>query len=258
MRSRTKRPYRCGSVLPVARWHTADRDAWRAAGSLVSLLEEGPSTRHLSKATLDMRERGFGRFLGFLVATNDYERPIRETGVSRAQMRAYLETLEADSYALAGQHNLLTTLRHVLTVLRPQDDMSWLGGLARAIPASALRAAEHTLPTSNEVWELGVRLISRAMEKAAVAPFAPRPVRVYRAGLLLALLAARSMRRGSFLNLTLGRTLFRDKDGVRVEIPAEETKNRKAYRTVLPAELTPYLDAYLGEWYPARVQDVLL
>lgn len=251
MRGKPKRSYRRGSVLPIERWHSADRKAWYDAGSLGALLGTGPSTRHWSKATRDMRERGFGKFLGFLATQNAYERPVREAGVSRQQVQAYLQALEADGYSLAGQHNLLTTMRRVLDVLRPNDDMSWLSALARSIPGAALRASERPLPTSDQVWELGIKLMHGARATAAASPLAPRPIREYRAGLILALLAARSMRRGQFLNLTLGRTLFRDGDNFWIEVPAEETKNHKSYRAVLPSELTPYLDAYLGEWYPA-------
>lgn len=255
MRDQSKRSYRRGSVLPIERWHQRDRDTWLGANSLGALLGKGPSTRHLSKATLDMRERAFGKFLGFLSILNAYERAIAESGISRDQVRAFLKALEADGYSLAGQHNLLTTMRRVLTVLRPGDDTSWLSALTREIPREALRAAERRLPTSDQVWELGIGLMRKAMGTTSTAPFAARPLREYRDGLIVAMLAARSMRRGVFLNLALGGTLFKDEHGYQIEVPAEETKNRRTYRAVLPRELTPYLDAYLSDWYPGQTHD---
>jgi integrase len=257
MHSKSSRTYRKGSILAVESWQPADRDAWRGANSLAAVFGTGPSTKHLSKATLDMNERGFGKYLAYLSTIESYNRPICESGVTRLKVQGYLRELEAANYSLASQHKYLTTLLYVHKVLRPKDDVSWLEALVRTIPQSAFQARERPLPTSDQVWDLGIGLIHEALEKAAREPLAPRPLRAIQAGLILAILAARSMRRGQFLNLTLGRTLFKDGESYRVGVPAKEAKNRKAYRTIFPTELAPYLDAYFSDWYPAQFRNEL-
>ena len=68
---------------------------------------------------------------------------------------------------------------------------------------------------------------------------------------MIALLAARPLRRTNFVSLELGRHLLRDEaGGWRLQVPAEETKTGRAIALPFPAALVPALEHYLAVHRP--------
>ena len=74
--------------------------------------------------------------------------------------------------------------------------------------------------------------------------------RRYRDGLMLVCLAYRPLRLANFIGLELGRHLQRRGTGWWLEIPAAETKTRRAIALPFPAPLVPALEEYLAYWRP--------
>ncbi len=67
----------------------------------------------------------------------------------------------------------------------------------------------------------------------------------YRDGLLIAMLAARPVRRANLTDIRIGRHLIRAEDKWILLFEAPETKQRQPLEFVLPAALAPYLERYL-------------
>ena len=83
-----------------------------------------------------------------------------------------------------------------------------------------------------ELFRLGLQLMDEA-EKAETSTAFPRAL-LYRDGLIIALFAADPLRLANITALEIGRTLIKDGTTWSVEIPAEETKERRLHLAVLP------------------------
>jgi len=73
---------------------------------------------------------------------------------------------------------------------------------------------------------------------------------VYRDGLMIALLAARPLRRKNLAAIKIGEHLFRNGPDYRLQFAARETKSRKVLELNLPSKLTPFFDRYLSHHRP--------
>jgi hypothetical protein len=72
--------------------------------------------------------------------------------------------------------------------------------------------------------------------------------RLYRDGLMIALLANRPQRPANLVQLTLGRELVRHGAGWCLEIPGADTKTGASIELPWPEDLLPALEAYLTSW----------
>ena len=73
----------------------------------------------------------------------------------------------------------------------------------------------------------------------------------YRDGLMIALLAARPLRRRNFAMITIGQHLIRVGPDWRLLFAAADTKTGQPIETDLPDRLVPYLEHYLCAVRPA-------
>ena len=76
----------------------------------------------------------------------------------------------------------------------------------------------------------------------------------YRDGLIICLLAARALRRRSFVAMQLGVHLFRGDAGWRIRLEPDDVKNRRWIEVGAPRTLEPWLDRYLSEIRPALLR----
>jgi integrase/recombinase XerD len=89
------------------------------------------------------------------------------------------------------------------------------------------------------------------MSEAETGARSPRRRAVaYRDGLIVALLAARPLRRRNFATLELGRHLARAGEGWRIVVPGEETKTGRPLDLLFPEVLMPALERYLAVHRP--------
>ena len=76
----------------------------------------------------------------------------------------------------------------------------------------------------------------------------------YRDGLIICLLAARALRRRSFVAMQLDVHLFRGDAGWRFRLEPDDVKNRRWIEVGAPRTLEPWLDRYLSEIRPALLR----
>jgi integrase/recombinase XerD len=122
--------------------------------------------------------------------------------------------------------------------------------IAKRIAAQAPRRPErHHLVTSERLYALGVELMDRAMAGAATRK---KPSKAqafqYRDGLIIAFLALIPLRRRTLSALRIGKQLVKVGETWTLDVPAEDTKTRRALDYPLSPELSERIDVYLSRF----------
>jgi integrase/recombinase XerD len=232
----------------IADWPEADRQAWQRATTQGGLLDDVGGLARYNAAKLRVLESAYGRWLGFLAV--------------HAGLTAMTSGLDLmDSQHIKAFHD------HLEARLAPWSVCSYINNLcvvARAFAPharfSALeRAARHTLKVAEpitdkrsrlvparDLYRLGHDLMANADDESTPIRRASR----YRDGLMIAMLAAKPLRRRNFTNLEIDRDLIREEHNYRIVIAGRETKNRRPIEWPLPRGLTQPIDHYLLEVRP--------
>lgn len=233
---------------PVSDWPEPDGPLWLAAKAAATsgrLLGRGLAGR-LRPASLWHYEEAYGAWVAFLG-----ERGELGAGVAPAN-RVTPERLDGFVAVMLERGNLgisitrrLLGLYSALRILAPGHDWRWVarpGGVAmESLFDTAPRPRRPR--SARELFDWGMELLATADQ-----PTSPYEQALQlRDGLLIALLASRGMRLGELCGLTLGRSLFRPRGGVRWRMEWAP-ENRKAGGTLgywVPEVVGPYLDHYL-------------
>jgi integrase len=237
--------------LPLAEWPARDQELWRLAlqqGDL--LLDDGPGAA-LRPATLRRHRASYGRWLAWLAAAGrlDPDAPpgARATPEAVGGYVAELQGLNAPGTVLVR----LQSLGVVLRWFGWPTEQAWFRRLLARLQAQAhpVRDKRARLRRADELLALGRRLMAQAEAAPAEAPPRGR-ARLYRDGLMIAVLACRPLRLGNLIRLELGRQLARRGAGWWLELEAAETKTGQPIALPFPDELAPALERYLATWRP--------
>ena len=114
--------------------------------------------------------------------------------------------------------------------------------------AQPVRDKRSRLQRADDLVRLGFQLMAQAEAGAGLRPRVQ--ARLYRDGLMIACLAYRPLRLANFISLELGHHLQRRGSGWWLEIPAAETKTRRAITLPFPEPVVPALERYLAHWRP--------
>jgi integrase len=126
---------------------------------------------------------------------------------------------------------------------------AWLLAIAKRISAQAPRRPERLhLVTSERLYALGIELMDWAQAGARLAAPANAEALMYRDGLIIAFLALIPLRRRTLAALRIGTHLVRTGESWSLDIPAEDTKTRRALDYPLSAELSRRIDTYLSKF----------
>jgi integrase len=215
--------------------------------------EAGPGA-HLADRTREDLRVHYACFLGFLRQQHPHrlQQPAAERVSSAivAELVACRRRTCRETTIASDLHKL----RHVLTMLCPDSDWSWLLAITRRIAAKARPLPDrNNLVTSDRLYALGINLMDRA---ATDARGMPNPTKehalTYRDGLLIALIASIPLRRRTLTAIRIGKQLVKTGDGWALYIPAEDTKTRQALEFPLFPELSARIDSYLVR-YRSRI-----
>lgn len=129
----------------------------------------------------------------------------------------------------------------------PERDWSWLKIIAKRIDAQAAPRPDPSQGiTSAMLFALGRQLMDEAKNSARVAGrITKEDALTYRDGLIIALLAAVPLRKRTFAALTINRHLVKIGSGWLLDIPAADTKTRRALEFPIPDTLSEPIDLYL-------------
>lgn len=234
--------------LPVSEWPLGDRQAWMAAQMTGDVFDEEGRAAHWAARTCQTNIQHYGRWLGYLRWTGTLDAAAAPADrVTRDLVRAYnrhLETIVAPRTRLS----MLVGLKVMMQAMAPERSWRWLQDACNRVQINAKpsRDKRARMRPTTEIFaaaltELGQLPQTRLSLKQALA---------YRDALMLALLAARPLRKKNFTGLELGRHLVPTQGNWLLTIPAAETKTRQPLSFDLPEPLLPWFERYLSEVRP--------
>ena len=234
-------------MLSFADWPAADRGRWEAAFKIADRFDESSYGAHLAPATRKARRESYGRFLGFISAIH----PNRLTAPPEARsiVAEYVDWRRRSSEVTSLAADL-GHLRDALKLICPNTDWSWLATIIKRIAVTAPRSAgKYHLVTSDRLYLLGVELMDRAVADADVAQRTDKALAFrYRDGLVIALLALIPLRSRTLTALRIGQHLVKTGDSWALDIPAADTKTRRALDFPVSREMSARMDLYLEQF----------
>ena len=229
-------------MISLTYWPRADRAAWERAIASGDIFDgQGPAA-HWAEGTKRTRILGYGRWIGFFLETDPGALSLPPVErVTPTRVRDYIQHLDAQ-VSHSGVFNYVAPLLAVIRVMAP-GDWDWLKSVVRRLSRDARpRPKHHRMVNPVLLHDLGIHL----MDDAARQPPTHDAAIQYRDGLIVLLLIARpKLRRRNLTQMTIGEHLLRSGDHYWLVFAPEETKTRQPIEERLPAELTPYIDAYL-------------
>ena len=200
---------------------------------------------HLKPRTLEDLTRRYAYFLSFLVGGGKLtQHGPAAASVTEENILLYVRYLEPRVSSVTLAQSLYKIAR-VAACLDPERDWRWLQRVARRLDLRAKpRDKRHEVVEIKELFRLGLRLMDRGRKGRELDASLGR-AQLYRDGLIIALLAADPLRLANITALEIGRTLIKDGTTWSVDIPAEETKERRLHLAVLPDWCAPCIDRYI-------------
>ena len=237
-------------MLSFADWPAEDRGRWEAAFKIADRFDESSYGAHLAPATRKARRESYGRFLGFISAIhpNRLTAP-PEARIDRSIVAEYVDWRRRSSEVTSLAADL-GHLRDALKLICPNTDWSWLATIIKRIAVTAPRSAgKYHLVTSDRLYLLGVELMDRAVADADVAQRTDKALAFhYRDGLVIALLALIPLRSRTLTALRTGQHLVKTGDSWALDIPAADTKTRRALDFPVSREMSARMDLYLEQF----------
>jgi integrase len=228
-------------------WPIEDRARWQAAFVEGDRFEGSGPGSHLAEATRRNLWISYARFLGFISAHRQDLLELRpEARIDPLIVAAYV-AWRRRSCGDAMIAVDLDGLRGALRLICPGVDWSWLLTISKRIKAAAPRKArKYHLVTSEQLYALGIELMDRAVVDAEAAERISKAHGLeYRDGLIIALLALIPLRSRALVALRIGKQLVKTGDFWDLDIPAADTKTRRALDYPIGEELCTRIDLYL-------------
>ena len=219
------------------------------ARSQIDVFDESTSAARWSEGTWRTVTRGYGYWLGYLHANGmlTEERAPAEI-VTPELVSKYIEhirlTVAASSVEIYVYH-----LSSAMKVIARDRDWSWLRDTAKRLHTFVKPVSKMgRLVPAEQLYDLGHQLMSQVTQ---TAPSQRRKRRLlYRDGLMIAMLAARPLRRSNFAHLRIGRHLIKLGNTWVLQVPSTDTKNHRSIETPLPSDLHDPLQTFLRTYRP--------
>lgn len=247
-------------LMPFDQWPSTDRMAWERRFNYIDVFDEISPTAVWGAKDKFSIGSGYGRWLGFLRAGGTLDEDAMPCErVTRERVAEYIENLET-RVTPETVYNYVRNLRRAIEALTPNRDWRWLceteRQLSRRIPR--LRDRGRLVPI-DELYALGFHLMAQGERTTERRPLDGAVL--YRDGLLIALLAARPLRRSNMAALRIGQHVIETKGRWTLRIPAHETKSRRVFEALLPDDLnhpmSHFLEVYRPRFKHARRHDNL-
>ena len=239
-------------------WPLADQRAWAEACRPGGRLTRGGRASHLKPVTrLDLVRR-YGLFLEYVERTG---RMMPEASASQLVTPENVAPYAADLKARVSSvsvHGYIAKLRRMAELLDPGFDSAWLREIEQELSWDMRPAPKfHRIVDSDRITEAGQRLMQMAVDSPHLPPC--RRAKLFRDGLMLALLAVCPIRLKNFAALRIGTTFRKIEDCWFITLAAIETKAGRADERKIPEYLTPAIERYLSVYRkPAHSNETAL
>lgn len=233
--------------LKPAEWPTADRNAWERACRPSLRLRAGGTAGYLKASTRAMLARAYGYLLDFCKRTGSLDMDRAAAGhVTEEIAAAFLAELSS-RVASVTRAILFGRIRRTVELLHPGGDYRWLRELASELKLNACpRPKQHRIVDSRRLLAVGLALIDRAEILSGITNL--RRARLFRDGLMIALLSLCPIRLANFSSLRIGNQIRRIDGGWWIELGATETKGGRLDERPIADLLTPHLDRWVAHW----------
>lgn len=236
--------------VKLPHWPEIDRNLWNAATGPADLLGETNPASAWAPATKRIVSKSYGRWLGWLSATNQLDpAAIPSERATPDRVAAYVDALRATG-ASTTVMSYMHSLTMALTAMVPDADFTWLWQVVRRLQRAAVpsrRKADRIVPVK-ELLAFGLELMTEASDRCRETTV-QRAAR-YRNGLLIAILALRPIRIRNLQMMELGTHLQRLSDRYYLRFMAGETKTRRPVDLAMPDSFTGLIDTYLSVHRP--------
>jgi integrase/recombinase XerD len=235
--------------LPVSDWPLTDREAWNAAHRRGGLLEDDGLAANWAPATSSIIAEGYGRFLYFLIETEDYdpsETPAMR--ITRLRVENYVAHLRERNHSSTVAARALQ-LTEAMRIMVPDTDWRWLRRVRSRLQRMSTPARDDRarLVPAATVFDFHQDLIRRA-EKGEGLSDLTRAL-MFRDGVLLGVFSVSGIRRKNMASIAIGSSLQRRGGEWWLIFRADEMKNKRPYEAPLPS-LTGILDRYIQHYRP--------
>jgi integrase/recombinase XerD len=235
-------------ALKPEEWPVSDREAWERACRPPLRLRAGGAAGHLKASTRLILARAYGYLLDFCKRAGLLD-------MNRAAAGQVTEEITAAFLAeLSGRVGSVTRailfgrIARIAELLHPGADYGWLRELASELRLNARpRPKQHRIVDSRRLLVLGLALIDRAECSPGMTNL--RRARLFRDGLMIALLSLCPIRLGNFSSLRIGDQIRRIDGSWWILLDASETKGKRPDERPIADFLTPHLDRWVGHWH---------
>jgi integrase/recombinase XerC len=240
------------SPVKISQWPVDDRYLWEQARKPAGPFDDGGPAAAWSASTVRHVEQGYGILLAWSAQAfglNADASPI----ITEERLKAFLE-----AYAPGrAPQTVATTVRGIAYYYRavsPPDGLVWLTKLAHNMTnnAPSSRPKLPRMASIADLIELGRGLMAQGLEDLASGNVSG--AQVYRDGLMIAVLAARPIRRRNLCALRIGHSFERGVDSFRVRFAKKETKKGIRIDFRYPIWLTEPFEIYLRDVRPVLLK----
>ena len=242
--------------LKVHEWPEVDQQLWHQILQPGDILDGTVGSGfHWSEATREKYRKGYGRWLTYLIISNQFDADEGPTErITPERVSSYMDDLNEtiSSWTVWGR---IAELLAVAKAFAPDTDWSWLRRIVSYLEANG-RDGRIKLPRLRPSGEIVAWAYER-MDNIVVAPPDRDPASHYRDALMIALLiTCPPMRLGNLAMIQVGKHLKSIGDGYHLRFAADETKTRKPLLIPVMDSLAPYIKYYLDNVRPALLQAV--
>ncbi len=233
-------------VIPISNWPEYDQRSWNIALAGGDIFDNQGPGAHWSAGSRRSIATGYGRWIGYLRQTRSNSLALDPADrLTPDRFRQYVEYLQPN-LTTAGLFNYVKHLYDAIRVMAPECDWRWLKEAVWKLASRVERPWKRPrMVDADRLLCLGLDLMDKASRVSAERPL-NRAVR-YRDGLIIALLAARPLRRRNLTAIRIGRNLLKVGDTYVLVFAANETKNHQSLEFSIPEIIAPYLNRYLAD-----------
>ena len=234
--------------LPIHLWPIADRRAWEEACRPSVRLKRGGAASHMRNVTQNILAKRCGYFFDFLLRSGRLEtNAAAGEQVTPDNIEAYVVELKGRVSSVTV-YGAIQKLRRFTQLVAPNRDLDWLIDIERQLFSEMRPQSKWGRVVFTDILEdVGLKLMADA--EISKRPKLSR-ARMFRNGLMIALLARCPIRLKNFAALEIGRS-FVNVDGTWwIVLSAAETKENREDERPAPEELTDPIKRYLEIYRP--------